>query len=404
MNEENIKQLLAIKQNQLSSLLELTKAINNNFSKAALLKLFEFVLNGQLGVKNLAVFVREENWILEISQGNPEVASKIDPKRDLTKFEIIQDVTRYPDDLYDGFEIIMPVVHKKMPLAYVLIGGLKFSELESRDDTLKFIETIANFILVSLENKRLFKIQLQQERIGKEVELASEVQSMLIPSILPSNEFVSFGAFYKPHGSIGGDYYDVISIDDSSVAFCMCDVSGKGLSAGMIMANFQAQLRSLLNKYDSLEQLVDYLNFRLYEITKGERYITMFLGVYNFNNRKLRYVNSGHNPTLLHQNGEIQYLDKGSTILGAFDNLPAVVSGEIVLANDAMVLCYTDGLTELEDDLGEMYGLERLNAFLFKNHKNDVNTFVENLKQEMISFKGSKDYNDDVSVLVGRFL
>ncbi len=402
-NLEELKKLVSTKQGRLDSLLELTKAVNSNFSRSGLMKLFEFILLDRFKVNSFVLFVHDSEWEAEINEGNQEVAAKIDVEEDLMKFGVIQDVRKYPTDLFKGFDFIIPIVSKKNHLAYLLVGEMELSRLESLDQNIKFLETIGNFIVVSLENKRLFKAQLEQERIGKELELASEVQNMLIPSKLPKNEFMNLAAYYKPHSGIGGDYYDFISIDDTNVAFCICDVSGKGLSAGMLMANFQAQLRSVVSKYDSLEQLMDYLNYKVFEITGGDRYITMFLGFYDFANRRLRYVNAGHNPILLHQNGDIITLDDGCTILGAFDSLPKITPGEIYLEKNALVVCYTDGLTELEDDLGEQYGLDRLNEFLFMNADCEVNETIEKLKLEMDNFRGTVDFNDDVSILLNRF-
>lgn len=400
---DELKKLVSTKQRRVDSLLELTKAVNSNFSRSGLMKLFEFILVDRFKVGKFVLFVHDLDWTPEINVGNLEVVEKIDVKKDLLKFGVIQDVRKYPTDLFQGFDYIIPIVSKKIHLAYLLVGDIQLTQLESIDQNLKFIETIGNFIIVSLENKRLFQAQLEQERIGKELELASQVQNMLIPSKLPKNEFMNVAAYYQPHSGIGGDYYDFISIDDTNVAFCICDVSGKGLSAGMLMANFQAQLRSLVTKYDSLEQLMDYLNYKLYQITGGDRYITMFLGLYDFADKKLRYVNAGHNPTLLHQNGEIITLDDGCTILGAFDSLPRISPGEIYLEENALVVCYTDGLTELEDDHGEQYGLDRLSEFLFKNATHDVNEIIENLKSDMDDFRGDVPYSDDVSILLNRF-
>jgi sigma-B regulation protein RsbU (phosphoserine phosphatase) len=400
---EQLKKLLSTKQGRINSMLELTKAVNSNFSKSGLLKLLEFILIDRFKVGKFVLFVYDVDWHIDINIGNTEVANKLDVASDLIKFEVIQDVRRYPTDLFKGFEYIIPIVHKRIPLAYLLVGDLRIDVLESLEDNLKFIETLSGFVIISLENTRLFKIKLEQEIISKELELAGQVQKMLIPTELPSNEFFDVASFYRPHGGIGGDYYDFIMLDESTVAFCICDVSGKGISAAMIMANFQAQLRSLLNKYDSLEQLVDHLNNKLFEITKGDRYITMFLGLYNINDKKLRYVSAGHNPTLLYSNGEIKALDSGCTILGAFQRLPKIVPGELVLDSDTMVFCYTDGVTELENDSGEQFGIDKLNQFLFKNAHLDVNEIIEKLKEAMEEFRGDTNYNDDVCLLLSRF-
>lgn len=367
------------------------------------MKLFEFILVDRFKVGKFALFVNEGGWKAEINIGNTEVASAIKVEEDLLKFGVIQDVRKYPTDLFKGFDFIIPIVSKRIHLAYLLVGDIHLGRLESMDQNLKFLETIASFIIVSLENKRLFQTQLEQERISKELELAGQVQNMLIPSKLPKNESMDVAAYYKPYGGIGGDYYDVISVDENTTAFCICDVSGKGLSGGMLMANFQAQLRSLVNKYDSLEQLVDFLNYKMFEITGGDRYITMFLGLYDSSSRQLKYVNAGHNPTILLQNGELYKLDKGCTIIGAFDSLPQINPGEVYIEQNALALCYTDGLTELENELEEQFGFDRLSQFVFKHIDLDVDDMMDKLKLEMDIFRGSKDFNDDVSVLLNRF-
>ena len=169
------------------------------------------------------------------------------------------------------------------------------------------------------------------------------------------------------------------------------------------MANFQAQLRSLVNKYDSLEQLVDFLNYKMFEITGGDRYITMFLAIYDSSSRQLKYVSAGHNPTILIQNGELYKLDEGCTIIGAFESLPQISSGQIFIEQNAITMCYTDGLTELENELGEQYGFDRLCEFVFKHIEQDVDDIMDTLKIEMDTFRGAKEFNDDVCILLNRF-
>ena len=398
-----LNHLISVKQGRVDSLLELTKAVNSNFSRGALMKLFEFILVDRFKVGKFALFVNESGWKTEINIGNTDVADTINVEEDLLKFGVIQDVRKYPTDLFKGFDFIIPVVSKKIHLAYLLVGEIRLGRLESIDQNLKFLETIASFIIVSLENKRLFQTQLEQERIGKELELASQVQNMLIPSKLPKNESMDVAAYYKPYAGIGGDYYDVISVDENTTAFCVCDVSGKGLSGGMLMANFQAQLRSLVNKYDSLEQLVDFLNYKMFEITGGDRYITMFLAIYDSSSRQLKYVSAGHNPTILIQNGELYKLDEGCTIIGAFETLPQISSGQIFIEQNAIAMCYTDGLTELENELGEQYGFDQLCEFVFKHIERDVDDIMDTLKTEMDTFRGAKEFNDDVCILLNRF-
>lgn len=399
-----LNRLLAAKQSQLASLLEVTKAVNNNFSKAALLRIFEYVLRAQLKIGKIALFLNSDEWELVINIGNEEVAEKIDVQKSLSKFGVAQNISKFPDESLKGFEYLLPIVHKRTPIAYLLLADIDQEESESIDDRLRFVETLANFTVVSLENKRLFKTQLEQEGINKEMELAAQVQNMLIPKELPKNAFFEVAGHYQPHGSIGGDYYDFIAIDEGHAAFCMCDVSGKGLSAGMLMANFQANLRALIYKDFPLDQLVDHLNFKIQEITKGERYITMFLGQYDATGRMLKFINAGHNPPFMVSNGDVTMLDKGCTILGAFDTLPMIEEQSVYVEKNALILTYTDGVTELENENGEMFGLDRLIDFAIKHQNDGIEEFREKLNETLVKFKGENGYNDDFSFLVCRFL
>lgn len=399
-----LNRLLAAKQSQLASLLEVTKAVNNNFSKAALLRIFEYVLRAQLKIGKIALFLNSDEWELVINIGNEEVAEKIDVQKSLSKFGVSQNIAKFPDESLKGFEYILPIVHKRTPIAYLLLAEINLEESESIDDRLRFVETLANFTVVSLENKRLFKMQLEQEGINKEMELAAQVQNMLIPKQLPKNTFFEVAGHYQPHGSIGGDYYDFIALDEGYIAFCMCDVSGKGLSAGMLMANFQANLRALINKDFPLAQLVDHLNFKIQEITKGERYITMFLSQYDATNRTMKFINAGHNPPFMITHGDVKILDKGCTILGAFDTLPSIEEQAAFVEKDSLVLAYTDGVTELENENGEMFGLDRLIDFSIKHQYEAIEDFREKLIEKLVEFKGENDYNDDFSFLICRFL
>ena len=145
-----------------------------------------------------------------------------------------------------SFEIIIPVFHKSKPLAYLLIGDLEDKvEVSPAIKHLNFVQTITNIIVVAIENKKLAKKSILQAALKKEMEFASQMQSMLFPSILPNDAQLNAAAFYLPQQEVGGDYYDFIWLNANEFAFCVADVSGKGVPAALLMSNFQANLRVL---------------------------------------------------------------------------------------------------------------------------------------------------------------
>ena len=408
VSREELLRMLAVKQNQINSLLEVTKAVNNNYSKHAIFRIFEFILRAQFNVSKILLFARtskDGEWSCAMEHNASSSKEHIDVTRDLERFQYIRKITNFPFEGFNEFDLLIPISHKKEPLAYLLLGCPLFEEeIETANDQVKLIETLANIIVVSLENKRLFKRQLEQSQLKKEMDLAAEVQQLLIPTVLDISPSIEAYGHYEPHGEIGGDYYDFLQYSDHEYALCICDVSGKGLSAGMLMSNFQANLRALISREYPLEQIVDMLNFKIREITKSARFITMFLGVYDTERHIMRYINAGHNPPILLQNGEQKLLKEGCPLLGALTSLPNITIGEVAIEPGSMLFMYTDGLIEIENEQGEMYDLNSLQETLQASSIKSPDKIAKHVLMKADSFRGEQPYPDDLSLLVCKFL
>jgi sigma-B regulation protein RsbU (phosphoserine phosphatase) len=270
-------------------------------------------------------------------------------------------------------------------------------------EPIRFVSAISNIIAVAIENKRLFKKQLEQERLKRDLELAVQVQNMLIPKDLPSNNQFEFSGIYHPHDSVGGDYYDFLELNDKELAFCIADISGKGISAALIMSNFQATLQLLINRKTlSVIEFADLLNQKVIKTTKGERFITFFLARYHKTKKRLRYLNAGHNAPIMISGGKVQRLDKGCILLGAFHKIPKIEMGEIYLDDDAFFLLYTDGLTDLRNHEGDYFDDEKVIEFASANNHLPVKNFNEKLLETVNNFRGDEQFPDDISFLSGR--
>jgi phosphoserine phosphatase RsbU/P len=399
------ERLLAIKQQQIDSLLEITRAVNNNMPITAIARIYENILHAQLGVSKIALFINEDEntWVCITPGDLPANVLHIDVHGRFQQYSFIVPVAALKDNDLDGFEYLIPVTHKKVPIGYALIGPFGDDQHDTKEEKLKFIQTITNIIVVANENKKLFKSQLDQMVMQKELKLAADMQNMLVPSQLPNNERIEAAAFYKPHKNIGGDYYDFINISESEIAFCISDISGKGIPAALLMANFQANLRTLITRKYQLPQFVDIINGKVGEITKGEKFITLFIATYNFNTRILTYINAGHNPSLLFNNGEVELLDQGCTILGMFDTLPYINFGEVKLAPGAVIINYTDGLSEASNNEGKMFDTEGLMQFAKANQQMELSGFNAKLIEHVIAYKQDNDFDDDITLLTLRF-
>lgn len=401
-NIESLERKLNLKQLQVNRLLNITQAINNNVSAQGLYEMYNSFLSWEIGVKKMALYIRKEKeWHCTSSIGISKELLKEDISDCFGKFERmrnLEDFNEHP--LISLFDVVIPVNHKSQALAYVFIGG--FSEDEDMYNKIQFITTITNIIAVAIENKRLFKRQLEQERLKKEVELASEVQKMLIPATLPSKNDYELSSLYIPHLGVGGDYFDFIEFDDGKIVFCVGDISGKGIAAALLMANFQANFHTLINQRTDLDVFVRALNTSVNLITKGERFITFFIAEYNTRTRRLKYVNAGHNPPVLIMQNEVHFLTRGCTILGSFQDLPEVEIGSMDVLWESMIFAYTDGLIDITDDKGTFIEEQSIYDFAKANYRLSAKLFNEKLVEAIDEYRGESPYPDDITLLTCR--
>jgi len=389
---------------KLNALLEVTQAINDNLSISHLLKRYETILKDELNIGRIALFKLNDNWDTVLTTGlDKEDVATIDVEQDLLQIKEISFITSSPNERLKNFDIIIPVITQDTPLAFVLIGDID-EEAEGVSPTIKhlhFIQTISNVIIVAIENIRLFNESLRQEAMKKELELASRMQNMLIPenSTLPQNTHIQFKAFYHPHFSVGGDYYDCIALNNNEFGFCIADVSGKGISAAILMSNFQANLRALFTDEINLQQLVTKLNDRVMASAKGEKFLTLFIGKYIVNTRELKYINAGHNPPILYnkEKKELTMLREGCVGMGMLDDIPRVEMGICTIEEPSKLLCYTDGLVELLDEEGIEFGTETLEKHL-SNHRSIQKNIKEIIEGQGI-LSGNQAIFDDITIL-----
>lgn len=388
---------------KLKSLLNITQAINENLSQDELLKIYEKLLTQDLSIGKVLVYIYEDKWKCILNAGEVGKSYEtIDVERDLLPIQDIAFITSSPNKNLDAFDIVIPVINKNVSIAYVIIGDIEEGEgVSPIIKHLNFIQTLTNIIVVAIENIRLFKESLRQEAIKKELELASKMQNMLIPnpSILPRDDKIYMTSFYHPHFDVGGDYYDYIPLSKNEFGFCISDVSGKGMSAALLMSNFQANLRALFTHDVTLDALIEKLNERVMASTNGEKFITLFIAKFNYKTRELEYINAGHNHPLLYlmKSSELQFLKRGCVGIGMLDEIPLIRKGSVTIEEPSKILCYTDGLIELIDGKKISFGTKEIEECIMNNHS------IEENIQAIIKKQGILDGNaaifDDISIL-----
>ena len=255
------------------------------------------------------------------------------------------------------------------------------------------------------ESKR--RLQLEAE-----LEIAREVQSRLFPAQTPSLAGLEVLGVCRPARSVSGDFYDYVTLDEHRLAICFGDVSGKGISAALVMASLHSIMRtqlSLLHR-DEREELqaaasvvVGRANVQLCEGTAPEKFSTLFFGAYNSATGVLAYCNAGHLPPLLVRNGDIRSLSINGMVVGAFP-FATYEADSVRLQSGDLLVAFTDGVTEPENDAGVEFGEERLMELLRTSPHASAKDLIERVMNDVITWTGKETLQDDMTMLVLRRL
>ncbi len=240
---------------------------------------------------------------------------------------------------------------------------------------------------------------MQKAQLNKELELAQSMQQMLFPASLPKTDSFHVAAKYLPHQQVGGDYYDFVRLNNHEYIFCIADVSGKGVSAAILMSNLQATLQSLCNYTHNLKDIILELNKRVINNTKYEKFVSFFLGKINTKSQQLTYINAGHNAPLLFIDKKFITLSKGTTLLGIQEELRDVEVDIIDYASDFILFCYTDGLTDTVDSNEVSLPLSDIQNCIMSNKDASPGHINEAILFLATQHKGENDFTDDIALL-----
>lgn len=269
----------------------------------------------------------------------------------------------------------------------------------SQED-LHMITLIAHLVAVKIQ-ETLSQEELEKgRRMQEELRYASEIQRKLLPPDTVNRGSFHIGGVNVPSLEVGGDYYDYFDGLDNRLWVALGDVSGKGMSAALLMSNLHASLRAQVEAGLSLIEVMPRLNNAVRRSTQGDRFITLFIFTIDPDSGEIEYINAGHNPPmLLRHSGEIELLETGGLFTGVF---PDVIydCGKTSLQSGDVLLLYSDGVTEGRDEADEEFGEERLAGFLKQNRSMEPQQFAEKLIEEVRDFCLDGDPGDDVTALL----
>ncbi len=308
----------------------------------------------------------------------------------ITGFVLIRAITGAVAELYRATQ-------------FVQAGDLTHRVKIERRDQLGILGESFNQMTGSISS--LIEEQRQRQRLENEISIAREVQNQLFPQRVPSVPGVEIEAICKAARTVSGDYYDFIQLSPTRIAIAIADISGKGISAALLMASLQAALRSQLlapgSDSMSTAELVGRLNLHLVRNTGDDRFATFFVAVYDSSTRLLRYTNAGHLPAFCICGDHALFLDKGGMVLGVIEEYPFVEGSETV-EPDSILIGYSDGLVEPENVYGEEFGIQRLRDSAIRLNGSSPSVIAQGMMQAADEWAGTAEQADDMTVIVAR--
>jgi sigma-B regulation protein RsbU (phosphoserine phosphatase) len=253
-----------------------------------------------------------------------------------------------------------------------------------------------------IENARLYAEEQALKLMQEEMKLAYKIQMDLLPKEPPHIAGYDIAGISIPAKSVGGDYFDFIQLNDSVLAFCLGDVSGKGMPAALLMANLQATLRGQIMINPSPKECLQRTNALIYKSTDADKFATLFYGTLDAGCHELTYANAGHNyPLLLRTGQELLRLETGGIVLGCLDDF-CYAEKTVALSPGDVLLIYSDGITESIDPNEQEFGEPRLEEILQKSSTESAARLIEKIVSFVRSHAGESAQADDMTLLVIR--
>ncbi|HKS82079.1 MAG TPA: GAF domain-containing SpoIIE family protein phosphatase [Candidatus Acidoferrales bacterium] len=403
---------------ELSTIVEATKRLNSTLDLAELLgiilQLTTRHTNAERGTVFLVDHEHDQIWSL-IGMGLDQQEIRLPIKRGIAGWvaqhgETVNLEDAYADprfesevDLRLGFRtrsiLCLPIRNKGGETIGVLQLLNKRSGAFTRADE-SMLRAISDHVALALENAQLHRELIHKQRMERDLALARSIQLGLLPEHPPKLEGFDISVSHRPSLEVGGDYYDFIALSPTTMLAVVADVEGKGVGSAMVMANLQATLHALVAHLHSIEKLVESLNDMILTDTRGQKYMTMWLGLLDQSQRTLHYVNAGHvPPAVVRANGKAEFLREGGMVVGLFPS-QLFERGSVQLEPGDIVVACTDGITEAASPADEEFGNQRLVEWVAQERALPADQIVQSVLTEVDRFSKGGTHEDDRVILV----
>jgi len=347
-----------------------------------------------------------DRWIAVAPPDGATILALYTPKTGSKEHKLIgrsHDVVFVTEDVIAKFhEWTHRGVHFYHPPQTTLWGGI-FTRFDDPDGNSFALVGKDDFVRQIEAERRAAADKLEAERrAAQELEIAKQVQARLFPQSRPPLRTLDYAGVCVQARQVGGDYYDFIHLGQERVGIIIGDISGKGIAGALLMANFQANLRSQSPiAMDQPERFLRSVNELFYKNTTDSAYATLFFAEYDDNLCRLRYANCGHySALLLRDNQKLERLESTCTVLGLFPEWECSIDETFLSSGDTLVL-YTDGITESSNDAGEEFGEERLIDALQRHRKLPAEPMLSAIVDQVRGFNAHEQH-DDLTLIVAK--
>ncbi len=273
--------------------------------------------------------------------------------------------------------------------------------LHIREKRIEIVKGITQQAAIAIKNELLQQEAVKSERMERELQLAREIQTTFLPERLPQLPGWDIGVRWQPARQVGGDFYDILVLDDERIGFVIADVADKGMPAALFMTLIRTLIRAAAKEKSSPAAVLRQVNELLVPDSKHGMFVTIFYGVISLNTGNVIYANAGHNPPIVSKGNrnELIELTRTSMALGIFTDI-TVEERELVLDPGDWMLLYTDGITEAFSAKEEMFGTERLFKLLSDYKFGSSNELIDEIEGMVFDFIHGTDLSDDMTVAV----
>ncbi len=359
-------------------LIELGKIIASSFSFEDVFSTIKNIITGRIPAVGINVMVNSQKKIYKLLEEEKDNAEEEQ------NFTIIK-----------SNQAIFPLRTKDKHLGFLEIKSSEFIH----ESFLSLFKGLSVFIAISINKYEMYGKLLEKERIEKELQIARDIQQSFLVNKKLAISGLDYSFINIPSSSVGGDYYDIIKLNDEDSVFTINDISGHGIPASLLMSIVRTSFVYSIRKKKEILKTIFHINDLVSETTDPNLYVTSFTCSINTKTKVMKYLNCGHNPSLIIRNGTATELSDGDTVLGMFSGAEFNLREEIIMKDDIIVL-YTDGVIEAENSDEEQFSLEKLKRLIIKHSFENTENIKEKIMGELKDFTESNHFTDDITFII----